>query len=231
MRRHCSRAILIFLGLLLRFACAKLPTIHTRNSIFFLHTSAEEKISDIARCSIESAARKNPGRRIVVYSNGWPVRKISIIHPNVYVTRYNVSEILEDYPFFLSWYHSSKWKQGFPIVNLADALRLVILHQSQGGTYMDLDMLSFQSLGIVGDNAIGVETMHSVQKSPTVDSDKFTVNSAILANFNENSTYLASLLRNFLNDFAGARWGHNTRRQGKAIYMGYLKLGRHLATQ
>ena len=74
---------------------------------------------------------------------------------------------------------------------------------------MDLDMLSFQSLGIVGDNAIGVETMHSVQKSPTVDSDKVTVNSAILANFNENSTYLASLLRNFLNDFAGARWGHN----------------------
>ena len=73
MRRHCSRAILIFLGLLLRFACAKLPTIHTRNSIFFLHTSAEEKISDIARCSIESAARKNPGRRIVVVAEAFPL--------------------------------------------------------------------------------------------------------------------------------------------------------------
>ena len=57
-RTHYSRAILIFLGLFLRFARAKLPPIHTRNSIFFVHTSAEEKISDVARCSIESTARK-----------------------------------------------------------------------------------------------------------------------------------------------------------------------------
>eukprot|EP00944_MAST-04C_sp_MAST-4C-sp1_P010981 g10981.t1 len=77
------------------------------------------------------------------------------------------------------------------------------------GTYMDLDMLSFQSLDLVGENAIGVEATRSLQKSHTVDSDKLIVNSAILANFNDNSTYLANLLSDFINDFAGTRWGHN----------------------
>ena len=57
-RAKPTAIMLMLLGLFLRLALAKLPAIHKRNSIFFVHTSAEEKISDVARCSIESAARK-----------------------------------------------------------------------------------------------------------------------------------------------------------------------------
>ena len=63
---------------------AKLPKVHVKNSIFFLHTSAEKEISNIARCTIESAARYNPSTRIIVYSNAWNeddtiIRRLNII--------------------------------------------------------------------------------------------------------------------------------------------------------
>eukprot|EP00943_MAST-04B_sp_MAST-4B-sp1_P004100 g4100.t1 len=193
--------VLLFL-ILTTLVIAKLPDIHLKGSIFFLHTSAESSISNIARCAIESAARSNPSRRVIVYSNGWKQDEVVGIHTNVYFSTYNVLDIFEGYPQFLNWYRSSLWKLGYPVNNLSNALRLVILHQS-GGTYMDTDIISLKNLDTLAPNSIGVENMQQL------GDDEIIVNSAVMANFETSNKYLDTLLTRFTNSFQGDRWGYN----------------------
>lgn len=183
---------------------AKLPKVHVKNSIFFLHTSAEKEISNIARCTIESAARYNPSTRIIVYSNAWNEDDTIAIHPNVYVTSYNISEIFQEYPSFTKWYHSRVWKTGYPVNNLANALRLVILHQSGGGTYLDTDVLVLRGFDALGPNSIGIEELNKDNENIFI-----TVNSAVMVNFEQSNEYLEALLRDFIETFQGDTWGYN----------------------
>jgi len=211
---------LFFLRAEVVIVVAKLPDVHVKNSIFFLHTSAERDILNISRCAIESAARKNPSTRIIVYSNAWNENDIVSLHPNVFLTTYNISEIFQGYPTFTQWYSSRLWKTGYPVINLADALRLVILHQSGGGSYLDTDVLVLRNFDSVTSNAVGIENViKSVNgKGDTVMND-VTVNSAILVNFENRSEYLGALLKNFIDTFRGDIWGYNGPQLLSRVYV------------
>ena len=155
----------------------KLPSVHIDGSVFFLHTSADTKISDVALCSVESAARLNPSKRVIVYSNTWEDSLFRELPGNVYITPLDIFGIFEDYPSYRNWYKSRVWMSGFSINNLANALRLVILH-ARGGSYLDTDVLTLRKLSKIHSNAIGVES---------IVNSTVTLNSAIFANFKKSN--------------------------------------------
>jgi len=177
----------------------KLPSIHRDGSIFLLHTSVDEDISDVTLCSVESAARTNPSLDVIIYSNSWNESLFDELPANVHVTPLNVLEILEEYPEYTQWYKSRVWMSGFAINNLANALRLVILH-AKGGYYIDTDILVLRSLLDIPSNSLGVEL---------VINGSVVINSAIMANFDKASAYLQTVLPIFLKDFQPTIWGHN----------------------
>ena len=177
----------------------KLPSIHRDGSIFLLHTSVDTDISDVTLCSVESAARNNPSLDVIIYSNSWNESLFVELPGNVHVTPLNVLEIFEEYPEYLQWYKSRVWMSGFAINNLANALRLVLLH-AKGGYYIDTDILVLRSFVDIPSNSLGVEL---------VINGSVVINSAIMANFDKTSAYLQTVLPIFLRDFQPSIWGHN----------------------
>ena len=193
------RTVLFCLSVFSITVFGKLPSVHLDGSIFFLHTSADTQISDVTLCSIESAARHHPSKRVIIYSNTWSEGLFRELPGNVYVTPLDVLAIFENYPAYTQWYKSRVWMLGFSINNLANALRLVVLH-AKGGYYLDTDILVLRSLVGVHNNSIGVES---------IVNDSVVINSAILAKFEKSSEYMEFLLPQFLQDFEPRVWGHN----------------------
>jgi len=128
------------------------------SNVFFVHTSAETSPGVIESCSIESAARKNPDKDIIVYSNSFRDVDVEILGSNVKVRRFSYRDEFSKASTELSrWFESGKWREGFCLNNLSNSLRLALL-STQGGTYFDMDIISVGSVERAGSNAVGKET-------------------------------------------------------------------------
>ena len=179
------------------------------DNIFFLHTSMESELSLIGSCAVESAARSNPKSKITLYSNNWTTSSIQYMPPNVRIQRLNPSAIFDKVPIMNKWYRNiNRWRKGFPLNNLSNALRLAIL-LINGGTYLDTDMVVVKPISEAPKNSVGVEVEEGELDQIIHGAGNFTINTAGLLNFEKNNSFVQQLVQNFVKEFNGELWGHN----------------------
>jgi lactosylceramide 4-alpha-galactosyltransferase len=117
--------------------------------IFFHETSGRSDLGLRQTCTVESAAKNNPGRPIQVfmtadrldYSSPWleilqtyPQVSIVLVEPRLYFANTPLAD----------WYNEGEWRTSiYNIVHLSDYIRVLTLLKG-GGMYMDLDFVSLK---------------------------------------------------------------------------------------
>lgn len=131
--------------------------------IFFLDTSCKSRvegsISLSARqaCVVESAARNNPGREVIVLITAPAAINVTaaagryllplLTYKNLRIHSVNVDRYLENTPIEGLWKSRQLLKivkERWRIVHLSDLLRFITLWR-YGGIYLDFDMYTLQS--------------------------------------------------------------------------------------
>ncbi|XP_060691016.1 lactosylceramide 4-alpha-galactosyltransferase-like [Hemiscyllium ocellatum] len=183
--------------------CVKCPHPSTDPGIMFLQTSSQLNPSSLAMCGIESAARLNPNKPVYYFMKAFNgnisayrdpeyngIRLLSSFK-NVIILPLNPKELFNNTPL-AGWYEKvdpSKERYWFHV--LADGCRLALLWK-YGGIYLDTDIISLKPLEF--QNFIGAESV------------RFANNAAL--GFNRSHSYVESCLRDFVEKFNGAAWGH-----------------------
>ncbi|CAG0924562.1 unnamed protein product [Notodromas monacha] len=122
-----------------------------KNSIYLLETSGRQFLSPKQLCCVESAARYNPKKQIVVLSTAdallYPTLATSIArnHSNIIFRRVDVAEAFRNSPLKSMDINSTLKQSMFVTEHTSDLLRLVLLYE-HGGTYMDFDMIVLKEL-------------------------------------------------------------------------------------
>lgn len=113
-------------------------------------------------CSIESAARKNPERNVILFfasSKRFKALKITplvdavLLYSNVFFDSVNLTKLSLGTPLEDIMRSNKIKKSRFPIEHLADAIRLLLLWK-YGGTYIDTDVIVRRSFDTVPSNFI-----------------------------------------------------------------------------
>ncbi len=109
-------------------------------NIFFLRTTVESELSSLEECVIASAAARNPGARLNVFSNGLSCGRLATQADHsatVRIVRYEFEDVFAPYPNMLRWYESGAWAHpDYQGAILGDALRLVLLHRYGKGPHL-----------------------------------------------------------------------------------------------
>ena len=177
-------------------AAASLP-------IIFVHTSNETGAPPpAALCSIESAALQNPASEVRVYSNGWDARELQAAIgqlQNVVLRRLDLENIFTSAsPDLQRWYRSRAWEDGYKYHHLSDGARLALLF-SEGGVYMDFDIISVRPIIDAGD-FICIENMET--------ESTFRLNNAVMK-FEQGHAFVEELIRDFVENFDALAFGQN----------------------
>lgn len=174
--------------------------------VFFLRTTNESRLSSLEECAVRSAALKNPGWRINVFSNSLHCGTLKGSLSNVHVVRYSVGEVVAAYPPLVDWYASRVWDVPFRGAHISDGMRLALLH-AYGGVYLDTDVLSLRPLHGLR-NAAGAE-------------DEWMLNNAVLS-FERGHPFLAQAVQTFPRTFDPHYWGWNGPRLFTRVWKAYL---------
>ena len=137
------------------------PGVNLDGAIFFLETSGRVFHTPKELCAVESAARHNPGRTVVMgtsssYLLNTPVHvAVASRHKNVHFVRFNFSSLALKTPL-KNWLvdradHPLR-KSRTGVEHLSDIMRVVVVYVF-GGIYMDTDMIVLKSLNSI-ENAI-----------------------------------------------------------------------------
>ncbi|XP_046449013.1 lactosylceramide 4-alpha-galactosyltransferase-like isoform X3 [Daphnia pulex] len=119
--------------------------------IFFHETSGRSDLGLRQTCTVESAAKNNPGRPIQVfmtadrldYSSPW--LEVLQNYPNVSIVMVDPRSYFSKTPLD-GWYTEGEWRKSmYNIVHLSDYIRVLTLLKG-GGMYMDLDIITLKSL-------------------------------------------------------------------------------------
>ncbi|XP_052899434.1 lactosylceramide 4-alpha-galactosyltransferase-like [Anopheles moucheti] len=153
--------------------------LHRYSSIYFIETSAPFKhvvtIEPRQACAIESAARANPRRKVIVLFASWK----EITDPGR--VRFPGLPTLAQLPnVHFRWLNLERFAQGTPVEQvirsdklyqradgaeyLSEILRLVLLYK-YGGIYLDLDVVTLKTLNFYNPNFFGAETPRLVGSS------------------------------------------------------------------
>ena len=118
--------------------------------IFFHETSGRSDLGLRQTCTVESAAKNNPGRPIQVfmtadrldYSSPW--LEVLQNYPNVSIILVDPRSYFANTPL-ADWYNEGEWRTSiYSIVHLSDYIRVLTLLKG-GGMYMDLDIVTIKS--------------------------------------------------------------------------------------
>lgn len=181
------------------------------HDLFFVHTSSETTLSMVASCSVESAARFNPGAQVVLHSNTWTEKAIAHLPPNVQLQRFDLPRLFHGTPLQAWFRQAARWKKGFPLNNLSNGIRLVLLWR-YGGTYLDTDMVVVKNLArSLYRNAVGVEADEGeLEKILHMEGNYgLNINTAAFVNFQARNAFIELLMHRFVEEFAGDVWGWN----------------------
>jgi len=119
-----------------------------------------------------------------------------------YLARWRAAGTL---PHMQTWYKGGAWRTGFPLNNLSNGLRLVMLY-NHGGAYFDLDILHRQPPPVEG----SFLAWQSVKVR--------MLNNAALQ-FTRQHPFLDLVTTKFAQFFNGTRWGHNGPSRVTATYL------------
>ena len=181
------------------------------DDVFFVHTSSETELSMVASCAVESAARFNPNKRVVLHSNTWTKSAISHLSPNVMIKRFDLESLFAHTPLEKWFRHVARWKKGFPLNNLSNGIRLAILLK-EGGTYLDTDMIVVKPFSQnLYRNAVGVEADEGELADVLHMKNDYgmNVNTAAFLNFDRQNPFIKRLSHRFVEEFVGDKWGWN----------------------
>lgn len=135
--------------------------------IFFLETSCIGALDSRQACSVESVARSNPDWKIYVIFLG-PANKGFVSgktystlknFKNVYFVRISLDKLTrsKETAVMKKVFSKIKSESLWPIHHMADALRVLLLHE-YGGVYLDLDMMVVKPLSALGKNWVSKES-------------------------------------------------------------------------
>ncbi|XP_060691018.1 lactosylceramide 4-alpha-galactosyltransferase-like isoform X2 [Hemiscyllium ocellatum] len=186
----------------------------TERRIMFVQTSSELNPSPLVICSVESAARLNPNKSVYFFMKALNgdiseyqepeykgIRLLSSFK-NVIILPLNPKELFSNTPL-AGWYEKvDPSKETFWYHVLADGCRLALLWK-YGGIYLDTDIISIKPLQF--ENFLCEESINCA-------------NNAALG-FNHSHSFIESCLRDFVEDYNGADWGH----QGPKLMTRILK--------
>ncbi|XP_555204.3 lactosylceramide 4-alpha-galactosyltransferase [Anopheles gambiae] len=153
--------------------------LHAHSSVYFIESSAPFKriitIGPRQACAIESAARANPLKKIIVLFASWnPITNPSQVRFPDLPTLAGFGNV------HFRWLDLNRFAQGTPVEAvirsdllherpngaeyLSEILRLVLLYK-YGGIYLDLDVVTLKTLDFVNANFFGAETERLVGTS------------------------------------------------------------------
>ncbi|XP_048460177.1 alpha-1,4-N-acetylglucosaminyltransferase-like isoform X1 [Rhincodon typus] len=182
--------------------------------IMFVQTSNELDPSPLVMCSIESAARLNEKKTVYFFMRAFNGNISAYQEPeykaipllssfkNVVILPLNPKELFSDTPL-AGWYEKvDPSKESYWFHVLADGCRLALLWK-YGGIYLDTDIISIKPLDF---------------KNFLCEESSNYANNAALG-FNRSHSFIKSCLRDFVEDYNGADWGH----QGPKLMTRMLK--------
>ncbi|XP_067850865.1 alpha-1,4-N-acetylglucosaminyltransferase-like [Heptranchias perlo] len=191
-----------------------LPNPTTKSGIIFVETTDKVEPTPLAVCSVESAARLNPDKRIYYFMKGFSGNLTQYPHPeyagipllssmsNVVLLPLNVSALFEDTPL-KDWYQKvNPDLERFWIHVLADGCRLALLWK-YGGIYLDTDIISMKPLPFANFTC-----------GEQVD---YTSNGAM--GFHESHPFMWNCMEDFVAQYIGHIWGQ----QGPRLITRVLK--------
>ena len=171
--------------------------------IFFMFTNFDSQLPPMYCCAIASAAQNNPDSSVVVYmqdvESSWPDHsKCFGQHPNVFVITLSLEEVFEN-TRLAQWYaDNDKWeispKDCYTEQNYGNAARMALLYK-HGGLYLDLDMITINTLDVLDDRAVGKQT-------------KSDANTAAM-NFPPRDPFVEFFIDQFIMHFDNCIWANN----------------------
>jgi len=149
-------------------------SVRVNNSIFFLETNCHErklKMPVRQACAVESAARLNPNRDILLLLPSTlknaidfePHIEALFSYTNFRLRHINMDTYFEGTPLESWWRKGYLNRSSWPTPHASDILRYVTLWK-YGGVYSDLDVIFVKSLGNLM-NFVGYEGMHILGSS------------------------------------------------------------------
>uniref|UniRef100_A0A1Y9IVV2 Alpha 1,4-glycosyltransferase domain-containing protein n=1 Tax=Anopheles minimus TaxID=112268 RepID=A0A1Y9IVV2_9DIPT len=153
--------------------------LHGYSSIYFIETSAPFKriitIEPRQACAIESAARANPRKNVIVLFASWneitdpgqvrfPDLPTLVRLPNVHFRWLNLEHFAHGTPVEQVIRSDKLYQRPNGAEYLSEILRLVLLYR-YGGIYLDLDVVTLKKLEFYNPNFFGAETPRLVGSS------------------------------------------------------------------
>uniref|UniRef100_A0A182MKZ4 Alpha 1,4-glycosyltransferase domain-containing protein n=1 Tax=Anopheles culicifacies TaxID=139723 RepID=A0A182MKZ4_9DIPT len=153
--------------------------LHQYSSIYFIETSAPFKrivtIEPRQACAIESAARANPRKKVIVLFASWNefndpgqvrFRDLPTLArlPNVHFRWLNLEQFAQGTPVEEVIRSDKLYQRPNGAEYLSEILRLVLLYK-YGGIYLDLDVVTLKKLEFYNPNFFGAETPRLVGSS------------------------------------------------------------------
>lgn len=190
-------------------------------NIFFIKTSNDTWFARSGRahgaelhdlCALESAAAKNPGARVFLFSNALRCDALGpALAERIHLVRFDYATVFAPYPEVAAWYASGAWYGDFAVNNLSNLLRLALLHR-YGGVYLDTDVLSLRGIAKARVNSLGLQAEDEV-------------NNAVLV-FRRGHSLLRAAMADAVAQFKGVWgnqgpglltrwWGGRSRRRGQ----------------
>ncbi|XP_037244779.1 lactosylceramide 4-alpha-galactosyltransferase-like isoform X1 [Falco rusticolus] len=170
--------------------------------VFFVETSERTSPSYLFTCSVESAARRHPGTRVVVLMKGlangnaslpnhWGFSLLSCF-PNVEIRPLDLTELFSGTPL-AEWYLQAQQRQEpYFLPVLSDACRITIMWKF-GGIYLDTDFIVLKNLKNLT-NALGMQSQD-------------VLNGAFLS-FKPKHEFIELCMKDFVENYNGWVWGH-----------------------
>ncbi|XP_041037469.1 lactosylceramide 4-alpha-galactosyltransferase-like isoform X2 [Carcharodon carcharias] len=181
----------------------KAPHPSTEPGIMFVQTSDELNPSPLAKCAVESAARRNPNKTVYYFMKGFngnisayqkpefnAIPLLSSI-PNVVILPLNLDELFSS-TRLADWYKEvDPDMEEYWIYVLSDACRIALLWK-YGGIYLDTDVISLKPLEF--QNFICAQSENGA-------------NGAALG-FTRSHSFTEMCLTDYVENYDGEAWGH-----------------------
>ncbi|CAN7998490.1 unnamed protein product, partial [Ixodes hexagonus] len=170
-------------------------------NFFFLETAGSTCLNSRESCSIESAARQNPGFTVFLLTL-WGTQRCKYATTyldnlkhlrNFKVARVDVKSLVNG-TALNGWYHSDVWiVSPFRTNHFSDALRLLVLWK-YGGVYADMDVLVLKDVSHL-QNSVSRELF------PLIGNSMMT--------FQRGHPFLLACLQEFAINYKPRRWAYN----------------------
>lgn len=188
-----------------------------RWKVHFIVTTPDGVLDPLYLCALHAAARfaNETGSEIILHSPVAHYPNLSISSDVLTVRKINYQEAYAGTPLSFWYMNPDRSSDPYYVMNLGNSMRLAVLYK-EGGTYLDLDMITLQpGLLLVRDAEGAVARQERTQ-----------LNGAFLS-FHEDSPWLMEAMRNFVQNYKPV-WGQNGPQLVSRVCFGQTKSGNYL---